>query len=927
MFKSRKFYPCLALISAIICLILLSNCGGGGNSTIVPSSGVTSTPNSVTYTDVTPTPVLTSKPVSGYIYGNNITTEDGETVPRITVLDVPGCQADSSGNEPFVTQVSNSLQQDYPEDWANSSIQELYTQLNKTLSESKPLPEYNAQAQVSSAYDDTSIPVGSDGHFDNTVLTGATDSNVKLEVALGEDNYAEVETLPSSGSINSSDVTSAAVIKSCPEKIFAFPGEIIIFKVYSEPGINLKSAGLKFTLNNSSIGCITQPVYLCLFGAHKYQVAYSCVYIKHGLDTPVDTTITAKLNSGQSMNIFLEVIKKTASVSGTVYTGGSTLVKGYVKSLGPKACCKIDASGNYNLPKVFRGHSRSVIATWWTSENGKKVRHREEKVIDFLNADLTRFNFGAPPTPTATPTFPSASDTYYGYISADIIKQKLEWQQELGWEQGRQKTVDWLNGNVADTPLPAEIANAIQEAKIDENDPYTMWWYFKSGVKECITDPTPPPAEDANTILRDEEPGNQSSTNTIIANSDAPIRLITKEQPVLMLGVKSFEYRHNKKRIFLDPNSIKSTFEQKRYNVTLKGIMFYTLPSELTQYYANNNKENSPDDREHPDIEFLSGYHPDPNIGPEKKVLWCRIGQGGNGYNVVKPQDFEATNLNQYGVIYIDTHGNPDGLMACPYYVDNNNQPDEQLKSWMTQHSTPSGKPINWHYSNVFFGTLYPERAEDQLMGGPNADKSIFYRAIFLEKGFFVAQDYDFNSKSIVYINACASWPFYYDNPNTPRPFLKAGVYIGAVPDGEFFYLHNNLAYNFFSYILGRNPSNIGQKLDFQLNVRDAYTKTLKDNKTNDGELKIFTGTNGANDNTYLASDVSVVVCKERFIINDETINELKKKLSNKKKLESIEVLRNKTFSQDELKKELEKLSFTEQEIKFVMNYTFYKNN
>ncbi|MEQ8187261.1 MAG: hypothetical protein ABRQ39_04760 [Candidatus Eremiobacterota bacterium] len=298
MVKKIKLYSSyFVLILSIISVITLTNCGGGGNSAVVPDTNITDNP--VSYTNPTPTPVLIQKPIQGYIYASNITTEDGETVPCINVFDVTACQADSSGNEPFVTQMANSLKEDYPEDWAKADIQELYTQLNKTLLESKPLPEYNAQAQVCSVYSDASIPVGSDGHFDNTVLTGSTDSNVKLEVALGEDNYAEVETLPSSVTINSSDATGAAVLKSCPEKIFAFPGEIVIFKVYSEHGINLKSAGLKFTLNNPSIGCITQPVYLCLFGAHKYQVAYGCVYIKPGLDTPVDTTITAKLNSGQ----------------------------------------------------------------------------------------------------------------------------------------------------------------------------------------------------------------------------------------------------------------------------------------------------------------------------------------------------------------------------------------------------------------------------------------------------------------------------------------------------------------------------------------------------------------------------------------------------------------------------------------------------
>ena len=146
MFKTRKLYPCLALIAAIICLILLSNCGGGGNSTIVPSSGITPTENAVGYTNPTPTPVLTNVSVTGYIYANNITTEEGETVPRINVLDVPACQADSSGNEPFISQVESTLKTDYPEEWAKTEVQELYAQLNKTLSESKPLPEYSAQA-------------------------------------------------------------------------------------------------------------------------------------------------------------------------------------------------------------------------------------------------------------------------------------------------------------------------------------------------------------------------------------------------------------------------------------------------------------------------------------------------------------------------------------------------------------------------------------------------------------------------------------------------------------------------------------------------------------------------------------------------------------------------------------------------------------
>jgi len=534
MFKLKRGYFYTAILLIISIGFIFSSCSGGSNDGTLPvtntNTSIDSNPSVVTSTL---TPVLIQKPIQGYIYSYNTVTEDGETVPYINILDVPAFQNDASGNESFIAQVSNNLKQDYPEDWKKPEIQELYAQLSRTLSESRPLPEYSAQAQVSSVYSDTSIPVGSDGHFDNTVLTGAADNNVKLEVALGEDSYAEVETLPSSGNINSSDATGAAVLKSCPEKIFAFPGEILIFKVYSEPGINLKSAGLKFTLNNSSIGCITQPVYLCLFGAHKYQVAYGCVYIKPGLDTPIDTTITARLNSGQSMSIFIEVIKKTASVSGTVYTGGSTLVKGYVKSLGPKACCKIDSSGNYSLPRVFMGHSRSVIATWWTSENGQKVRHREEKVIDFLNANIAGFNFGVPPTPTptstptATPTPRPPYDEFYKEKLGSVLSQYDQWKTGLSVIEANQHTIKWLNGEVPDgPPIPDGIAGAVSMG-----NPYDIWVKFKDGMSICIStsDPIIIKNEDTGEPLPEKEEIKHlscltaSSNNTTVKNSDVII--------------------------------------------------------------------------------------------------------------------------------------------------------------------------------------------------------------------------------------------------------------------------------------------------------------------------------------------------------------------------------------------------------------------
>ncbi len=616
--KPAILYSYLVFTLLIGCFFV--SCGGGSNNGTLPvtntNASIDSNPSVITST---PTPVLENVSVSGYIYASNITTENGETIPCINVLDVPACRADSSGNEPFVSQVANSLKEDYPEDWANADVQELYAQLNKTLSESKPLPEYNAQAQLCSAYDDTSIPVGSDGHFDNTVLTGATDSNVKLEVAFGEDSYAEVETLPSSGTINSSDATSA-VLKSCPEKIFAFPGEVIIFKVYSEPGINLKSAGLKFTLNNPSIGCLTQPVYLCLFGAYKYQVAYGCVYIKPGLDTPVDTTITARLNSGQSMNIFLEVIKKTASVSGTVYTGGLPLVKGFVYSLGPKACCKIDASGQYSLPKVFRGHSRSVIATWWTSENGKKIRHREEKVIDFFSQDVTGFTFGVPPTPTptltptATPTPRPPYDDFYREKLGNVLSQYDQWETGLGVIEANQHTIKWLNGEVPDgPPIPDGIAGAVSIG-----NPYDIWVKFKDGMSICIStsDPIIIKNEDTGEPLPEKEEIKPlthltaaSSNNTTVKNAD-----------IIMLSPYHWQ--------------------------TPDGIQVETrILDELTN---NNYNVKCIKTEENKDISLdWNYYYPFP-------LVRCIVL---NWDNMVFP--WTLATMGKYGIIYINTHGGP----------------------------------------------------------------------------------------------------------------------------------------------------------------------------------------------------------------------------------------------------------------------------
>ncbi|MEQ8169225.1 MAG: hypothetical protein ABRQ38_10040 [Candidatus Eremiobacterota bacterium] len=770
MVKRFNLYPCLALVIALICAIFLSSCGGGGNSSAVPNTNP-AVENPVNYINPTPTPVLTNKPVSGYIYANNIITDEGETVPCINILDVPACQADSSGNEPFVTQVLNSLQQDYPEEWAKPSIQDLYTQLNKTLSESKPLLEYNAQAKVSSAYNDTSIPVGSDGHFDNTVLTGVSDSNVKLEVALGEDNYTEVETLSSSDNIISSDAVNTE-LKSCPEKIFSFPGEVIIFKVYSEPGINLKSAGLKFTLNNPSIVCITQPVYLCLFGAHKYQVAYGCVYIKPGLDTPVDTTITARLNSGQSMSIFLEVIKKTASVSGIVYTGGSTLVKGYVKSLGPKACCKIDSSGQYSLPKVFMGHSRSVIATWWTSENGRKVRHREEKIIDFFSQDVTGFNFGVPPTPTptltptATPTLRPPEDKFYSIQISKVIAQYMRWEEELGNDQAIEKTVKWLNGET-NQPVP----DGIKRSRIVDRGGVAIGVEFVDGMFQTID--TTDPFEDAyDNNINKKEHNSVDNLKLLSINNTKSITgsEITTFKPDKILILSPFDCFF-KLESDLDFKDIGDELVNKGYDVTIK--------------LARNTDFNPVLD---------SSY--DPESYNYDAVLPSNA-DSNTINNIIRPGDYEQ--LGDYGLIYISTHSWNEGIIMGVYTYQ-----DPPTRKWIQNNwGDFMDGTCEFHYQKCdHFGDTYPG------LGNP-ITKWGYIQTIAVNKRFFenlnTNPSKDFKG-SIVFIAGCESGGYTDDNGvithKLADAFSSADIYLGCYGHVSYVSWHQGIGYYFLRYMM-----------------------------------------------------------------------------------------------------------------------------
>jgi len=620
MFRTTKLYPCMAVVLAVICVIFLSNCGGGGNSSVVPNTNPT-TENPVSYTNPTPTPILVTKPAEGYLLVTNSITDEGDNVENLKVFDVPAFKVDTSGNQPFIQQVADTLKED-PQTWNSPQIQELYSALNASLFNSRPLPLYASSANLYSSYQDSEnsepIPVNADGSFNSQVLTEAGNSSTELEVVINEDTCLEAETV-TSGDISSSCNDTTPGLKSSPSKIMVMPGEVVEVLIYSYPTTNLKNAGLTITLNDTSLGCISPQIFLCKGGKKDYTKAWVCFHAKKSLSTPISTTITVKTSDLQ-LEIPVEIVKAAASISGTVYTGGATLVKGFVKSFGPKSHCKLDENGNYTLQKVFKAHNVKVRATWWTiGEDGKKIRHREVRVIDFLNADLTGFNFGVPPTPTSTPSVTPTprplNDEFYSEKVGAVLSQYEQWKTEAGVIQAIQHTMQWLNGELLDgPPIPDEISGAVSVGNPDD-----IWIMFRDGMSICISTSDPIIIEEENAeepLPREEvKPITHltaaSSNNTTVKNAD-----------VIMLSPSYWE----------QPGT-------------------YRVEKDILEDLKNNDYKVKCITTEKPeDISLNWGFFPANLV----HLVTCKIL---NWDNIVTPMTFET--IGKYGIIYINAHGGP----------------------------------------------------------------------------------------------------------------------------------------------------------------------------------------------------------------------------------------------------------------------------
>ncbi|MEQ8191358.1 MAG: hypothetical protein ABRQ39_25565 [Candidatus Eremiobacterota bacterium] len=410
-------------------------------------------------------------------------------------------------------------------------------------------------------------------------------------------------------------------------------------------------------------------------------------------------------------------------------------------------------------------------------------------------------------------------------------------------------------------PVPTEIAEAIQEAKIDEIDPYIMWYYFRSGLEEYIEEPKPADLTDED-MLKEIGISAQADT-TMITGSGAPVYTIN-DPNVLMIGPAAFENRWNRKQLFY---GLEEDFTRKKFKTTVKGIMNYQVKN--LKYPDGTSctikdPENSDTDLS-AQVEFTEPTYQE---GEFKYLVTCKIRPGSPAsYLNPFPEDFE--HLDDYDVIFVRGHGNSESIMTCPYYDDGDDNPyNSSLEKWLTNNK---GKYCIGH---AFFSPVY-----DFAGFEPSEKEALYYKIITLKREFFANQDFE---GKLLYFNICEGklYCYGYNISHTPygpvitwdyndETFKNAQVLITpTLTDG--FNVDDELAYKFFSYMLGIDPTDPNRKKIQAKSAVDAYWTVI-----NQSDLKLQAlvqmgyGTqiytqDGKYNNTYLANEPTIEVTKTK---------------------------------------------------------------
>jgi len=609
-------------------------------------------------------------------------------------------------------------------------MQALYGTMNSEMSKWLPLPAYNPDARLYGIYQDsrstTPISVNSEGYFETSLQVKSTDSNISFEIVTGDSACYPVEGVSTSDIATSEEGTTELI--SCPEQVITLPGFFMIFAVRGEPAINLKDSGLTFTLNDPSVGWVTEPFYLKCHGTRNYNIAYGIFLAKPGLTTPASTTITAQTATGLVLNIFTEVVKSCASISGHVGGAGVIPTAGFVYSIGFDSFSCLDEAGNYRLDKVFRGHFRKIVAVYWLQENGVLIKHREESAIDFFDSDLTGFDLpaGVLPTPTMRPP----GDPFYDNQVEIVINYFEQLSEELNSKpQAIQQVIDWLNGNLSSGP---SIPEGILKAYINEYKDTTIMIEFEDGnIVRLMTDYMPfPNYEEADAMMNSLEIKNKNN-------------IFKKTSPALMTTSDVTTFKPEK-ILMLDPIC------GWQYWFSVYTNFFGGMPSHLqiAEFLKNNDYYK---DKVKIKLTGIDDILFDFSNIDSRRIVPCHINPSGSMEDIVTPWDYDT--MNEYGFVYINTHGSPDSLAACVYLDDH-----PEIIRWEREKQYGIHNFWDYGYQPIDFWALAPPLCYNF---NPPLKTTGWVKTISLNKNFFRGK-YSVSppQNGIIYVVACEADQF-----------------------------------------------------------------------------------------------------------------------------------------------------------------------
>jgi len=463
-------------------------------------------------------------------------------------------------------------------------------------------------------------------------------------------------------------------------------------------------------------------------------------------------------------------------------------------------------------------------------------------------------------------------DPYYDRIIDKVYEQKCKWEEELGPEQGVKKTVNWLNKEVTIPPLPSEIAVAIAGAKVDDYNPKEMWVVFADKNELIyhlygeIPDFIPlPPDTSISKNYNTSQPSIDkfTSIDSLDSLDKVPVETVKNTNIVIL---EPFRWQRADPMWNMDRSVSSYLIKQlsSSHDMKCKRLAEYAYLSNDVYHYDNPNAEF----RMYVDKDLGKIY---PEIVKEE--------------NIIRPADYEY--IDEFGVIYIGTHGARYDMIACPIYYKKasgtlpvanpfNLEHDKEISEWIQEMEL-----LEWETDEHYY------TINAVLFNG------CLIHCIGLTREFFNRQNF---SDSLVFVEACNSWNFHLARPEVTFPppydytlppaegaFHDAKVYLGFTKITDLQW-GREISYAYFRYLMTGFDMDFTPLMDWDepeipdplpedgvpMSVKYAHSileeltinpdpQNHSDPNQKDCKLELDTQ-NGQYDNTYFPAPTTVIV-------------------------------------------------------------------